>query len=297
MTAATGLSSSPSSLKTKSGVSSPVLFEPVGEVGTHSLLVCSQALEKRGKTHFAFTLPSPIACISTDTGTEEVAAKFVKDGKKIGLLNCKAPKTLKSKEDATEEWDRVRRGWDAALENKDLRGVVIDTHTELWQMLRLCRFGKLEQVPPKKYDEVNKEMRDFVKAAKQRRNLNAVFIHKYKKEYASTKKSDGTPGMDSWTGFYERAGFGDMGYLCDVVIEHNFVSPAEPGRRKPILPRGGGGMFDPDYQIGERDFYIRIVDTRFNMVENVGEILGGEYCTFPYLAMQLVPDADPEQWI
>ena len=275
----------------------PGLFEEVGEVGTHSLLVTSQANEKRGKTHFAFTSPSPIACISTDTGTEEVAAKFVKEGKSISVMYCQNPKTIKNKEAASEEWDRIRKGWDAVLENKDVRTLVVDTHTELWQVMRLAEFGKLEQIPPKKYDEVNKKMRDLVKSVKQRRTLNAIFVHKYKKEYAGTKKADGTAGMDSWTGFYERAGFGDMGYLSDVVIEHNFVMPAEPGRRRAIIPNGGGGRIDEEYQIGERDFYLRIVDTRFNMVENVGEILGGDYCTFPFLAMQLLPDADPDLWM
>ena len=38
-------------------VVSTKLFEPVGEVATKALLVCSQANEKRGKTHFALTAP------------------------------------------------------------------------------------------------------------------------------------------------------------------------------------------------------------------------------------------------
>lgn len=278
-------------------VVSSKLFEQVGEVATKALLVCSQANEKRGKTHLALTGPSPIEIISTDTGTEEIAAKFVREGKRVSIMHCRAPKTLKDKQDATEEWDRIRRGWDAVLENRDSRTMVTDTHTELWQVLRLARFGKLEQVPPKKYDEVNKEMRDLVKAVKQRRDLNAFFIHKYKKEYAATKKPDGTQGMDSWTGFYERAGFGDMGFLSDVVVENNFVVPAEPGKRRISIPDGGGGEFDPDYQIGEKDFYLRVVDTRHRMVENIGLILGGDYCTFQYLAMSLIPEADPDLWL
>jgi hypothetical protein len=273
------------------------LFETVGEVATKAILVTSQANEKRGKTHFAFSAPGPIMAISSDTGTEEIAAKFVREGKQIKIMFCRSPKTLKDRQDATEEFDRIRRGWDMVLEGKDTRTLVVDTHTEFWQTLRLAKFGKLDQIPPKKYDEVNKEMRDMVKAIKQRRDLNAVFIHKYKKEYAQTKKADGTPGMDSWTGGYERAGFGDMGFLSDVVVENNFVVPAEPGKRRVIPPVGGGGIFDDEYQIGEKDFYLRVVDTRFDMINNIGLILGGDYCSFPYLAMSLVPEADPGLWL
>lgn len=273
------------------------LFETVGEVATKALLITSQAVEKRGKTHFAFTAPDPIVGISSDTGTEEIAAKFVKEGKSIKLMFCRSPKSLKDKHDAVEEFDRIRRGWDAVLEDQSVRTLVVDTHTEFWQTMRLAEFGKLEQIAPKKYDEVNKKMRDMIKAVKQRRNLNAVFIHKYKKEYAATKKADGTSGMDSWTGYYERAGFGDMGFLADAVVENNFVVPAEPGKRRVAVPTGGGGVFDEDYQIGEKDFYLRIVDTRFDMVNNIGLVLGGDYCNFQYLAMSLVPDADPELWM
>ena len=147
----------------------------------------------------------------------------MREGKKISIMHCRSPKTLKDKQDATEEFDRSGVAGTRSWRTRDSRTMVVDTHTEFWQMLRLARFGKLEQVPPKKYDEVNKEMRDMVKAVKQRRDLNAFFIHKYKKEYAATKKPDGTQGMDSWTGFYERAGFGDMGFLSDVVVENNFV--------------------------------------------------------------------------
>jgi len=185
-------------------------FAEVSLATRRALLVCSQALEKKGKTHFAFTAPDPIAVISTDTGTEETAAKFKKAGKRIHLFKATPPKELTGNHvEAVKEWDRMLSAWMGVINDRSIRTLVVDTHTEFWQTMRLAWFGKLEQVPPKKYDEVNKAMRDMVKMVKERGDLNAIFIHKYKKEYAGSRKADGSAGMDSWNGGYERVWFGD----------------------------------------------------------------------------------------
>ena len=135
-----------------------------GEVSLSSrkaLLVCSQALEKKGKTHFALTAPDPIALISTDTGSEETAAKFKKMGKVIHLLKSTPPKEIGNNHAAAvTEWEKLLKAWYGVIGDRSIRTMIVDTHTEFWQVMRLARFGKLEQVPPKKYDEVNKDMRD-----------------------------------------------------------------------------------------------------------------------------------------
>jgi len=263
-------------------------FAEVSLATRKALLVCSQALEKRGKTHFALTAPDPIAIISNDTGTEEIAAKFKRQGKQVMLFRSVPTKELNNHDAALKEWDRSLRAWMGVVENKAIRTLIIDTHTEFWANMRLARFGKLEQVPPKKYDEVNRDMRDMVKMIKERQDLNAVFIHKYKKEYvAGPAKADGTKGMDNWSGNYERAGFGDMGFLCDVVIEHEFAYPTKPGKRAIRLPEG----------ISEKDFYLRVMDTRYEMQAIVGEVLGSEQCNFLELVNLALPDADLSNWL
>lgn len=254
---------------------------------TAQLLVVSQAQEKKGKTHFAFTAPGPIAVITTDTGTEEVANKFSKAGKVIHLLKAATPKSLGDQDAAVAEWEKLYAGWMGIVADRTVRTLVVDTLTEFWQTMRLAWFGKLEQVPPKKYDEVNAAMRALVKMVKDRRDLNAVFIHKVKKEYAGTKKPDGSAGMDSWTGRWERAGFGDMGYLADVVIEHQFATPGETGKRAPQYPPG----------VSEREFYVRVVDSRYEAQAVIGECLSGDACDFPTLACMLLPDTDPVAWM
>ena len=261
-----------------------------GEVSLESrqaLLVCSQALEKKGKTHFALTAPDPIALISTDTGSEETAAKFKAAGKRIHLLKSTPAKELGNHENAVREWDKLLKAWMGVVADKSIRTLIVDTHTEYWQTMRLARFGKLEQVPPKKYDEVNKDMRDLVKMVKARGDLNAIFIHKYKKTYVGSKKPDGSPGMDSWNGEYERAGFGDMGFLCDVVVENNFSPPDEPGKRALRRPEGVEAL----------DFYFKVVDTRYEMQDLIGQCFAGPNCTFLDLVMAALPNADHSLWL
>jgi len=278
----------PGDIKTVSSSLSKLGFMEVSLATRRALLVCSQALEKKGKTHFAFTAPDPIAVISTDTGTEETAAKFKRTGKIIHLLKATPAKEIGTNHDlANREWEKLLNGWMGIVADRSIRTMVIDTHTEFWQTMRLARFGKLEQVPPKKYDEVNRDMRDMVKMIKERGDLNAVFIHKYKKTYVGTKKADGTPGMDSWNGEYERAGFGDMGFLCDVVVENNFSPPDEPGKRALRRPEG----------VEEKDFYIKIIDTRYEMQDLIGRCFGGEQCTFLDLVMAALPDAEHDLWL
>ena len=272
-------------------------FGEVSLASRKALLVCSQALEKKGKTHFALTAPGPIALISTDTGSEETAAKFKKVGKVIHLLKSTPPKEIGTNVAAAiTEWDKLLKAWYGVISDKSIRTMIVDTHTEFWQVMRLARFGKLEQVPPKKYDEVNKDMRDMIKAIKERQNLNAVFIHKVKKTYVGSRKPDGTAGMDSWNGEYERAGFGDMGYLCDVVVENNFSPPDEPGKR--ALRRPSGTRADgTSWQVEEKDFYIRILDTRYEMQDLIGQCFAGEECDFFNLVMAALPDADFDNWL
>ncbi len=252
-------------------------FAPLRATEHRSLLVCSQAQEKRGKTHWAFTAPGPIACITCDTGTEEVAEKFMNQGKDIYVVNFKPPDKDRSKQDNEAEWAKIENAINAVIEEPNIRTLICDTHTEVWEMLRLARHGKLTQVLPHQYTAVNKEMRDTVKRIKARKNLNAVFIHKVKKEYRGGKAG----GMDSWTGNWERAGFSDMAYLADVVVEHGFAKP---------------GMKVPD-GVEEHEFYTTIMDSRYQPEDLVGTVLSGSMCDFPTLAMMCFPDVDPEVWL
>lgn len=185
---------------------------------TPRLVISTAAREKEGKTHFALTMPDHMAVIATDTGTVEQVNRARARGKHIALCELVAD-GIKSKTDAETEWNKVVAALDAVLANRSIRSLVIDTATELWEILRLARFGKLTQVMPHHYGPVNDEFRKLVKKCMARPWLNQNWIHKVKKEY---KGASAGSEKEVWTGKYERAGFGDMGYLVDLELVNYF---------------------------------------------------------------------------
>lgn len=237
-----------------------------------SLSVCSTGMEKKGKTHFAFTAPKPLVCIASDTGTAAVARQFKTQDKRIASLEYRVPPTGQARAEYEKEWLKMEKSLNAVLLNKNIRSLVCDTWTEMWEMLRLARFGKLTQVMPMQYGPVNNEMRDIVKSLVDRPDLNVVFIHKMKKEYKTNKA-----GIDAWSGKWERAGFNDMGYLSDIVIQH---------------------FFDPGDEDGNgREFGVKVLDSRYNTANIVGNEYRGDLCNFAMLASDCFPTTDLSYWM
>ena len=234
-----------------------------------SLSICSSGLEKKGKTHFAFTAPGPIAVIASDTGTLEIADKFRRQGKAVYYAEYEMPRGSGSARQAAAEktWNKVEDFIYGVAEERSIRTFIGDTGTEFWELLRLARFGKLTQVMPHHYGPVNEEFQSMVKRIAKRPGLNSIWIHKAKKEYKTNKE-----GKDAWTGRHERAGFGDMGYLCDVVITHHFDTET-------------------------REFYLKVADSRKNTQELIGLELRAEMCDFPTLAQLAYPESDPSYWL
>lgn len=241
---------------------------------TKRVVVCTKALDKRGKTHWALTAPGPIAIVGLDTGTKEIAAKFL--GRKELIcayhkVSGRLASVAETQNKAEGEWESVKTSIIAATDHPRVRTLMIDTGTEVHELLRLARFGKLEQVLPHHYGPVNKEMRDLVKRAYEREDLNVIWIHKLKKEYKENRK-----GESNWTGSYEMAGYADIPYLVDVTLEHYWVNPTEdaPGR-----------------------FGVRVTGVGRQTPDVCGLELEDDMCNFPTLANMLYPEVDPAWWL
>ena len=84
-----------------------------------------------------------------------------------------------------------------------------DTSTEAYELARLSRFGKLTQVMPHNYAEVNNEWRELLRTAYDS-DMNTVFIHKMKAVWINNTR----------TKDYEVAGFSEMDYLSQVNLIH-----------------------------------------------------------------------------
>lgn len=245
-------------------------FKVANEAIKPRLIISVEALEKSGKTNFAFTAPGPIGYLPFDVGDEGVIQKF-QENKTILVPTESYDARFDGNEpkiEAGREWKRFYDDYLRAL--KSLRSVVIDTGSESWDLLRLARLGKLTQVMPTKYVEVNQEFRDFVRAAYDH-NANLIILHKQKAEWVND-----AAGKGSKTGRHERAGFADMGFLVQINL-HAY--------RLPEKDRG-------DDDLG---FRLKIKDCRQNP-EIAGMELENEMCNFQFLASLVYPEIDPVAW-
>jgi hypothetical protein len=229
--------------------------------------------QKTGKTHFATTWPKPQGWLITDTGSEEVIRKRIREGsirrQDIVLRTFEIPETYINREAQPEyqkAWQSMCAAYLALVGDPSIRTLVVDTFTEMWEMARLAAFGKLTQVLPQHYGPLNSEFRGLMKEAYARKDLNILYIHKVKKEYKEGKKGD-----SNWTGNWERAGFGDAQYLVDVNME-NFYEGGE-----------------------QRQFGVRLFDCRQNP-DAIALELDGEMATFGWIASAIWPDTLNTDW-
>lgn len=218
------------------------------------LIVAISGLEKQGKTHFALTAPGPIALFNLDVGLEGVSSKFVREGKSVFVYDVGR---TQSPNEAKIAWAELVKAYTSVLANKSIRTVVLDTATEVWEMLRLARFGKLAQVMPFQYGPVNAEYRALLRAA-YTSDKNLVLLHKMKVKYVNDKR----------TGDYERSGFSDTGFIVQMNCE---VFRDEDG------------------------FNLSVLDCRHNP-EMMGDVLTGPLCSFKYLAVEALGQTRLEDW-
>ena len=197
-------------------------------------------------THFALTAPDPIFFINIDIGAEGVLDKFQAEGKRIYVYDVRVPRTA-SKDVYAPMWENLKKIFEKVYQ-AGAGTVVVDTDTEAFELARLAKFGKLSQVLPHNYVEVNNEYREILRLAYDS-SMNSVFLHKMKAKYVNDKR----------TGEYEPSGFGDMEYNSQV----NIITYRE------------------DTDEGT-EFSAFIKDCRHNPNVN-GEWLKGEMCSFEFL--------------
>lgn len=242
-------------------------FKRVNSVPKPRLIVSVEGLDKVGKTAFALSAPGPIAYLETDMGTEGVIEKFQAD--KVILSPAAYESRFEggaAKNDAEKEFNRFEKEFRLALANT--RSVVIDTASDIWEMLRMARFGKLTQVKPHHYAPVNAEYKDLITSAYDS-EANLILLHKLKATWA-----EGSDGKSSKTGQFERQGFADTGYLVQVNVRCWREEEREPG---------------------DLGFRMQVLNCRSNP-EIAGEVLANEMITFQTLGMLAKPDVDPSVW-
>ena len=223
------------------------------------LTMAVDGVEKCGKTHFSLTAPGPIAIQSVDMGLEGVIQKF-QDDKEIWLAERRMdlPNGTLLKELSLEETSSAAQkcikeiisDYRDALSDPNIRTIIWDSATEVWEILRLARFGKLTQVKPHHYGPVNAEYKDLLRLANDS-DKTLILLHQMKDEYVNDKR----------TGQYKRSGMSNTGFLVQVGGQ--------------CWKSNGDGM--------DKKFHFTVNDCRFNSELEGLEFVGDE-CNFPVVA-------------
>ncbi len=260
-------------------------FELVGGESPRRLLIGSQSKERCGKTHWAVkTMPKPLAYIGIDFGHEGVIEKFasIVSGEEIIKFIINVPPVTEQSQ-YLAVWSKLNIAIQAAMRHPNVRSVVLDTGTDIWELLRLAEFGSLTKSGDVKhlYNVINQAYRSLIRMAYDR-EINLCVLHKVKKFYQvrQVMTSKGKQDQEYWDGVsYERAGFGEGGFLIQVQIEHLYDSSVK----------------DIEGTTLEDRFGLRVLDCRQNMAIE-GLELWGKDCTFPKLAVAVFPDTSESDW-
>lgn len=211
-------------------------------VAPRRLIVAVEGLDKSGKNHFAFTFPDPIVVVDFDKGMEGMVEKFTRKGKVIRRSTSKSLSVPKfaSKEKYMEIWEAARVSFMAAVESPLVKTIVVDKAGDMWDLLQLQTWGRVERVPPLERVGVNKVYKGLIRAVFET-DKNLVMLHGLKKHYENktVKKKDGSESeVGEWDGTYDRAGHADSAYLVQ-------------------------GNFRSHYRNGH--FYLELLNSRHNM--------------------------------
>lgn len=191
----------------------PFKFRSPDPVVHRRQIMMVQGPEKTGKTHFACTAPGPIMLINTDQGDEGVVTPDKFPGKEIFIVDI-APGTefvaTGSEGDADKAWADFKEAYSWGLAHCNT--IVWDKADQIWELARLVILGRLANVKPHHYTEVNNTFRYLIKEADKVKNLNLILIHNMKEEWVNEK----------FTGRLVRAGFKETGGLVQTSITSYF---------------------------------------------------------------------------
>lgn len=248
------------------------------------LKLCLEGWHRSGRTHFGLKgAPGPVAVVCLDGNTEHVAQKMIEQyGREILINKEFMGKFQYSAATADMEqkakWEKFKDLYfNKLLPHPDLKSIIIDTGSDLWEMTRAAEYGKMEKVPQFAYGAANHPWRQMVNLCEK----NLIVTHK----------------LQNYGVKIDRKGMEEVAYLCHAVI------------RTTRLPRGMAVSDDPDGEAtargipvgywdalpGEGEFALRIMDSTHNPAL-AGKILVGSECTFKQVAMLMFPNTSSKDW-
>lgn len=241
------------------------------------LIIGLDALERMGKTHFAFSGPGSLAYMQMDPGGDDVLPKVHKLYPKKKLYHSKYYVDVKPGTDRAKVAELAQSIWAKTVQDfenilgqleKDRGTLVVDTASEWYTCLKLARFGKLTQVMPEDYAPVNTEYKRLLRMV-YNYDVNAIFIHRLKAEYDRPAGGENKKGQGKKTGNLIRDGFNGTGYEMQI----NARAFKQDGK-----------------------FFVNVQDCRQNPDLDDMDIEVGESYGFADVASFVYPDTDRSDW-
>jgi hypothetical protein len=186
------------------------------------LLIGSDGWSNTGKTEFACSAPGPGIVLCLDRGHEAMLdnpnpPKTRRDDFAFKVINL--PIATQGKPDYfLQYWKEFYDWYKKALDNPDVRTVVLDSDSDSWDLQRLADFGRLTQIPAIMYTQVNANRRAMIARAFDSGKI-VIGTNRLKEGYTSKLDKDNRE-VRVKTGSDERQGFADQDYLWQIQIRH-----------------------------------------------------------------------------
>ena len=273
-------------VETSEGI--PPGFTPLSQMkARRRLMIGIDGLADTGKTEFALTFPPPICALFIDQGYEHVIGRLNPpparqqdiDYRVFQLPQAGMSVSGASTQDDNQKaykqiWSDFYANYILAISSPRYRTVLVDGDSETWDLQRLAAFGKLTQVPPMEYTNVNQARRVLIRRGFDS-GKNMAFTYRVGHEYESTVKLNaaGVPKeVSERTGNYVRKGFADQDYIVQVQL------------RTQRRHTEAGTQFGVEITKCKPD------------VDLIGMQLWGSDCCYRGIVQAIYPGANPADW-
>lgn len=250
----------------------PVEFECLnGHLTPEKLAICNYGEHGTGKTRLIATAPD-VGVIPLDRKTrgtiERVRAELNPTGRiwfpKIDFIRQANPMALAvmSPEDSIKYYrkhvDRIKDAcWTLADPKHPCRTIGIDSGSQLWEDILFANYGRNQKIMPRDRGSANQEMKDLLNSLQ---GKHLIITHRAREVWKNEKP----------TGTFDVAGFADIGYYVNVLVEH------ERGERD-----------------GKFSLSARMCQANASLHGDAGrKMLEGDDITFLSLAMKVYGDGD-----
>ena len=176
------------------------------------MIVSGRGEERAGKSQFGLTMPAPIAVFPFDNNTDELIQKFRRYKKILAPEDPIYFKPEYSKEEHDVLWGRFMELFKNAVASPFVRSIMVDTGTEMYELARLAKFGKLKEVPAHFYDLVNSEFKKLINLIYPS-NKNLYITHRVKDQYVKTGEK-----QSARTGKRIEDGFNAVRYKVQINV-------------------------------------------------------------------------------